>query len=72
LNQFQTADPKRRYQLEYKILTPEYKTLDPYIHREFDGDHEWVPGELDAIIDAIKRYRPAQNDLVGHNAGRYE
>jgi len=68
LNQFQTGDPKRRYKLEFKTLTPEYKTLEPYIHRKFDGDHEWVPAELDTIIDAIKSYRPAQDDLVGHNA----
>jgi len=58
LNQFQTADPKRRYKLEFKTLTADYKTLEPHIHRKFDGDHEWVPAELDAIIDAIKRYRP--------------
>ncbi|MDD9823335.1 MAG: DNA methyltransferase [Gammaproteobacteria bacterium] len=60
LNQFQTGDPKRRYQLEYKKMTPEYKTLEPYIHRQFDGDHEWVPGALADIIAAIKNYRPAR------------
>ena len=60
LNQFQTADPKRRYQLEFKQLTAEYKTLEPHIHRQFDGDHEWVPAGLDAIIEAIKNYRPEQ------------
>jgi len=58
LNQFQTADPKRRYKLEFKTLTADYKTLEPHIHRKFDGDHEWVPAELDAIIDAIKSYKP--------------
>ena len=58
LNQFQTADPKRRYKLEFKLRTPEYKTLEPHIHQKFDGDHEWVPGELDEIIKAIKSYRP--------------
>jgi len=58
LNQFQTADPKRRYKLEFKTLTAEYKTMEPHIHRQFDGDHEWVPAELDAIIAAIKAYKP--------------
>ena len=60
LSQYQTADPKRRYKLEYKIETPEYKTLEPYIHNKFDGDHEWVPADLNEIIDAIKSYRPAK------------
>ena len=60
LSQYQTADPKRRYKLEYKIETPEYKTLEPYIHNKFDGDHEWVPAELNEIIDAIKSYRPSK------------
>ncbi|MGR3913165.1 MAG: DNA methyltransferase [Gammaproteobacteria bacterium] len=58
LSSYQTADPKRRYKLEFKLRTPEYKTLEPHIHRHFDGDHEWVPGELGEIISAIKSYRP--------------
>ncbi|MDA7972767.1 MAG: GIY-YIG nuclease family protein, partial [Gammaproteobacteria bacterium] len=58
LNQFQTADPKRGYKLEFKLRTPEYKTLEPHIHQKFDSDYEWVRGELDAIIKAIKSYRP--------------
>lgn len=58
LNNYQTGDPQRRYKLEFKKLTPEYKTLEPYIHRKFNGDHEWVPGDLTAIINAIKSYRP--------------
>ena len=60
LSRYQTADPKRRYKLEYKLSTPEYKTLEPHIHRKFDGDHEWVPADLNEIIGAIKSYRPAQ------------
>ncbi len=57
LASYQTADPKRRYQLEFKILTAEYKTLEPHIHRKFDGDHEWVPGKLADIIAAMKTYQ---------------
>ena len=60
LNSYQTGDPKRQYKLEYKYETPEYKTLEPYIHHKFDGDHEWVPGKLSAIIKAIKEYQPKQ------------
>lgn len=59
LNQCQTADPKRRYKLEFKKLTPEYKTLEPYIHRKFDGDYEWVTGELEDIVNATKNYHPS-------------
>ena len=59
LNSFQTADPKRGYKLEFKILTAHYKTLEPYIHRKFNGDHEWVPGDLADVIHAIKNYKPA-------------
>ena len=59
LNSFQTADPRRGYKLEFKILTAHYKTLEPYIHRKFNGDHEWVPGDLADVIHAIKNYKPA-------------
>ena len=69
LKSYQTADPQRAYQLEYKSKpTPEYKTLEPYIHRKFNGDHEWVAGDLDAIIAAIKNYTPTQTDALGFDA----
>ncbi|MGR3913167.1 MAG: GIY-YIG nuclease family protein, partial [Gammaproteobacteria bacterium] len=58
LSSYQTADPQRQYRLEFKLRTPEYKVLEPHIHRQFGGDHEWVQGELAAIISAIKSYRP--------------
>lgn len=60
LQGYQTGDPRRGYKLEFKLNTPEYKTLEPYIHRKFNGDYEWVPGELTDIISAIKSYTPGQ------------
>ncbi len=65
LNQYQTADPRRQYEVEYKKKTAEYKTLEPYIHHKFNGDHEWVPGDLAEIIAAIKNYEPEQPDMIG-------
>ncbi|MGR3984045.1 MAG: DNA methyltransferase, partial [Gammaproteobacteria bacterium] len=62
LSSYQTADPQRQYHLEFKHLTPEYKVLEPHIHRQFGGDHEWVQGELDEIIGAIQSYRPQHNN----------
>lgn len=64
LNSYQTGDPRRGYKLEYKILTAEYKTLEPYIHRKFNSDHEWVPGKLEEIIASIKNYQPPQDNMV--------
>ena len=58
LNQYQTSDPKREYKIEFKYLTANYREIEKYIHIKFNGDYEWVSGELDAIIDAIKTYKP--------------
>lgn len=61
LNSFQTSHPDRSYKLRHKVLTPHYKEIEKQIHKEFNGDHEWVEGDLDTIIEAIKdqanRYR---------------
>ncbi len=65
LNSYQTGDPRRGYKLEFAKQTPEYKTLEPYIHRKFNGLGEWVPGELAEIISTIKTYQPQQSDVIG-------
>ena len=65
LNSYQTADPRRGYRLEYHRQTAHYRDLEAHIHAKFNGDHEWVPGALADIIEAIKAYRPAQDDHLG-------
>ena len=63
--QFNTGDPNRAYQVEFKLLTPHYKTLEKFIHRKFGGNYEWVPGKLEEIIQAMKDYSPEQDDAIG-------
>lgn len=64
LNSYQTGDPKRGYKCEFAKETPVYKTLEPYIHRKFNGFGEWVSGHLTEIINVIENYRPGQADML--------
>lgn len=57
LSQYQTADPNRAYKLEYKLLTPHFWEIEKHIHDEFNGDHEWVTGDLAKIIAEIENYK---------------
>ncbi len=63
LSSYQTSDPDRGYKVEYEFKTPEYKTLEPYIHSKFKGDHEWVRGSIKEIKNAIENYTPEQSEL---------
>ena len=58
LNSYQTSDPDRNYKLEYKILTPNFRPLEKYIHEKFNNKHEWVRGDLNEIITAIENFKP--------------
>ena len=58
LNSYQTSDPERQYKIEYKLLTPRFRETEKYIHKSFENKHEWVKGDLDAIIEAIKNHKP--------------
>ena len=53
LNNYQTGDPKRQYELKYSFLTPYYKIIEKYIHENYDSTYEWVREDLDVLIKAI-------------------
>ena len=58
LNSYQTSDPERQYQIEFKMETPWFRETEQYIHDLFPNKHEWVQGELNVIIEAIKDHKP--------------
>ena len=58
LNQYQTSDPERSCKVEFKHQTPWLRETEQRIHDKFHNEHEWVTGDLGAIIDAIKTFRP--------------
>jgi len=58
LNAYQTSDPARQYKMEFKTQTPWFRETEKHIHDSFPSRHEWVQGELNKIINAIKEYRP--------------
>lgn len=53
LNNYQTADPLRRYKLEFSLEHPQAKWIEESIHKIFQAQNEWVSVELEDIIDAI-------------------
>ena len=56
LNAYQTSDPNRAYQCDYKIETDKYRELERYIHEKFENRHEWVRANLEDIIEEMKLY----------------
>ena len=56
LNQYQTSDPERQYKLEHQRKTVFFRELEAHIHATFPNKHEWVSGELSAVIAAIDAY----------------
>ena len=58
LNSYQTSDPERQYKLEFKIETPWFRETEQHIHDIFSNKHEWVQGNLEEIIEAIKQHKP--------------
>ena len=56
LNSYQTADPDRFYKLEFSYLTPNFRTIEKYIHDKYENKHEWVKGALKQIITDIETY----------------
>ena len=46
LNTYQTADPHRGYELEYKLEALHFRAIEQHIHEAFDNKHEWVQGDL--------------------------
>ena len=58
LNQNQTSDPARAYKIEFQHQTPAFRETEAHIHDKFNNRHEWVTGGLEAIVEAIKTYKP--------------
>ncbi len=58
LNSYQTSDPDRQYRMEFSLETPHFRQLEAHIHDIFPNKHEWVQGDLNAIIQAIQDYWP--------------
>ena len=56
LSSYQTSDPNRGYHIEHKVLTPHFRALERHIHKIFDNRHEWVRGELKAIIREMDNF----------------
>ena len=56
LNAYQTSDPNRGYECEYKIETEKYRELEKHIHEKFENRHEWVHANLDDIIEEMNLY----------------
>ena len=58
LNQYQTGSPDRAYKIEFQHQKPAFRETEAYIHDKFNNRHEWVTGDLEAIINAIKTFKP--------------
>ena len=56
LNAYQTSDPNRAYQCDYRIETDKYRELEKHIHEKFENRHEWVRANLEDIIKEMKLY----------------
>ena len=57
LGAYQTSDPKREYEIEFKLETPDFRELEKYIHKVFPNRHEWVQAELKDIKEEMKNYK---------------
>ena len=55
LNSYQTADPNRKYKLEYKVLTHRFREIEKAVHDNFTNRHEWVRAELINIKSFIEK-----------------
>ena len=58
LNSYQTSDPDRQYQIEFKMETAAFRETESYIHDKFPNKHEWVQGDLKEIVREIEEYIP--------------
>ncbi len=57
LNNYQTGDPNRDYQLEYSFHTPYFREIEKHIHNKYPNKHEWVAGNLQDIKMDIENYK---------------
>ena len=55
LNSYQTSDPYRAYTLCYAQRTAFYKEIEQEVHNQFAATNEWIGGDVNEIIAAIKK-----------------
>ena len=55
LNSYQTSDPYRAYTLCYAQRTAFYKEIEQEVHNQFAATNEWIAGDVNEIIAAIKK-----------------
>ena len=55
LNSYQTSDPYRAYTLCYAQRTAFYKEIEQEVHNQFAATNEWIVGDVNEIIAAIKK-----------------
>ena len=63
LNSYQTADPERKYKLEYAHLTPYFREIEAYIHEKYENKHEWVKGNVEDIKKDIEHHSSKPTEL---------
>ena len=63
LNSYQTADPERKYKLEYAHLTPYFREIEAYIHEKYKNKHEWVKGNVEDIKKDIEHHSSKPTEL---------
>ena len=54
---YQTSDPKREYEIKYKLETPYFREIEKHVHKIFPNKHEWVQADLEEIKKEINNYR---------------
>ena len=54
LNSYQTSDPERAYEMEYKVQTKNFLEIEREVHKKFGATHEWVQADLQEIKDFIE------------------
>ena len=55
LNSYQTSDPYRAYTLCYAQKTAFYKEIEQEVHNQLAATNEWIAGDVNEIIAAIKK-----------------
>ena len=56
LGSYQTSDPDRGFEIEFKLKTHQYRDVEKFIHEKYENKHEWVRGKMDDIIRDIKNF----------------
>lgn len=60
LSSYQTSDPDRAFKIEFQFKTKYFDEIETFIHHAFQNKHEWVQGDLNEIVKAIKAWVPGK------------